>query len=81
MANEVAKTSATANFFEKYGQAATAGSFLGQLLTLNKFDEFTYGRDKAKLAHGTVMLGVRGIRAPAPRRPQLRRPRELAEKR
>jgi hypothetical protein len=55
MANEVAKTSATANFFEKYGQAATAGSFLGQLLTLNKFDEFTYGRDKAKLAHGTVM--------------------------
>jgi hypothetical protein len=44
---------ATANFFAKYGAAATQRAIVGQLLRFNKFGEWHYGLDDEELPRGT----------------------------
>jgi hypothetical protein len=44
---------ATQNFFEKYGKAATLSSITGRLLKFNKFGEYRAGREEEQIKHGT----------------------------
>jgi hypothetical protein len=46
-------SAATANFYEKYGQAAAGRNFVGSLLKFNKFGEFVAGQYDDKIAIGT----------------------------
>jgi hypothetical protein len=52
--NEVA--TATANFYEKYGEAATARNITGLLLRFNKFGEYRAGQDDQEIPRGTVLV-------------------------
>ena len=54
MASEVAI--ATANFFEKYGEAATARNITGRLLRFNKFGEYRAGQDEQEIPRGTALV-------------------------
>lgn len=54
MANEVA--TATQNFFEKYGEAATARNITGLLLRFNKFGEYRAGQDDQEIPRGTALV-------------------------
>jgi hypothetical protein len=61
MANSVkakdhgAVSTATANFYKKYGEAATANSIIGRLLKFNKFGEFKAGQEEEEIEHGTKL--------------------------
>jgi hypothetical protein len=54
MANEVSK--ATQNFFEKYGEAATARNVTGRLLRFTKFGEYRAGQDEQEIPRGTALV-------------------------
>jgi hypothetical protein len=54
MANEVAI--ATANLYEKYGEAATARNITGLLLRFNKFGEYRAGQDDQEIPRGTALV-------------------------
>jgi hypothetical protein len=56
MSNEIGK--ATANFFSKYGRAATSRSIVGRLLKFNKFGEYRAGQEEEKIACGTKLAAV-----------------------
>ena len=42
-------SSATQNFFEKYGKAATTHSIIGRLLKFNKFGEYRAGQEEEEI--------------------------------
>jgi hypothetical protein len=56
MGNDVVST-ATRNFFEKYGEAATGRGLIGDLLLFNKYGEYVHGRDRLQLRKGTALAG------------------------
>ena len=51
-----AETSVTANYYEKYGQAASGRSFVGDLLKFGKDGVYVAGRESREIAHGTRMV-------------------------
>jgi hypothetical protein len=52
---ETALGTATANFFQKYGQAAANRSHLGDILRFNKFGEYRFGKYDEEVPLGTVL--------------------------
>jgi len=52
---ETMPATATANFYEKYGQAAANRSHIGDILRFNKFGEYRYGKYDEELPLGTVL--------------------------
>lgn len=51
---EVVST-ATRNFYERYGEAATQRNILGRLLKFNKFGEFRAGQEEEEIKRGTAL--------------------------
>ena len=52
---ETALATATANFFEKYGQAAANRSHVGDLLKFTRYGEFRFGKYDEEAPLGTVL--------------------------
>lgn len=52
---DVPAPTATRNFFEEYGKAATMSSITGRLLKFNKFGEYRAGQDEEQIKHGTQL--------------------------
>jgi hypothetical protein len=55
-----ALTTATTNFYEQYGAAATQRRIVGSLLKFNKFGEFTAGQEERPIPHGTELAAYMG---------------------
>jgi hypothetical protein len=55
-ASETLPAAASANFFEKYGKAATSRSVVGNLLKFTKFGEYKFGAYDEDLARGTKLI-------------------------
>jgi hypothetical protein len=54
--SEAVPTTATQNFFEKYGQAAAGRSWIGELARFNKFGSFIHGAEAIEIPLGTKMV-------------------------